>query len=386
MADIFISYAHSDRDRIRPIVKMLEDEGWTIWWDRGIEPGMKWLPTLEKELANCRTVVVIWSKISSDSKWVHKEADAGLAKGALVPIVIDKSIIPEKYSEYHATNLSSWKGDTSFHVVQSLLRRLAGLVPPSRIDTVRPGYDTKFLGDELEIPLPGVTGSAAMMRYNHFTVVMNTARRLAHYTAYNTDGKKFIDLERPNKWAADPLLPDSLQIELSLLRQSPYDRGHLMAQMTVRWGEKRSASISTRQAFYWTNVAPQSSKFNRLWWLKLEKWERHVAKNHGRISGFSGPVFSDDDEPFRGEMELDDGLIVYGTFRVPRAYWKLVVVPAPGGGVQLAAHLMDQFKMEKDNVGGNFDLSDYRVSLKELEQQAQLRFGSILHKAAELAY
>jgi hypothetical protein len=65
----------------------------------------------------------------------------------------------------------------------SLLRRLARLVPPSRIDTVRPGYDPDFLGKKRPISLPGVNGAVAVLRYLHFTVVMNPARRLAHYVA-----------------------------------------------------------------------------------------------------------------------------------------------------------------------------------------------------------
>jgi DNA/RNA endonuclease G (NUC1) len=387
MADIFLSYAHSDRPRVRPIVELLEDEGWSVWWDRGIEPGMKWLPELETELANCRAVVVLWSKISSDSQWVRKEAKAGLAKGALVPIVLDQDTIPTQFSDHQATDLSNWKGETHLTEIQTLLRRLAGLVPPSRIDTVRPGYDQRFLGDELEIPLPGVTGSAAVLRYNHFTVVMNPARRLAHYSAYNIDGEQLVRIERRrDRWAPDPLLPKSLQIELSLLRNSPYDRGHLISRSMVCWGEKRKASISARQAFYWPNVAPQHEKLNRSWWLKLEKWERDVAHAHGRVTGFSGPIFSEDDEPFRGELELEDGLVAFDTFRVPHAYWKVVIVAAPGGQLKLSAYLMDQFEMLKEKVGRNFDLSQYRVSLDDLEHQAQLRFGSTLHEARELVF
>lgn len=385
MADIFLSYAHLDRPRARPIVEMLEDEGWTIWWDRGIEPGMKWLPELEKELANCRAVVVLWSKASSGSVWVQKEAEAGLAKGSLVPIVLDKDTIPHRFSEHQATDCSNWKGGTHLTEIQTLLRRLAALVPPSRVDKVRPGYEPRFLGDDHEILLPGVTGSAAVLRYNHFTVVMNPARRLAHYAAYNVDGGQLVRIERGrDKWATDPLLPNSLQMELSLLMHSPYDRGHLMSRSTISWGDKRKASISARQAFYWPNVAPQHEKLNRLWWLKLEQWELNVAKAYGRMTGFSGPVFSEDDEPFRGELKFEDGLVALDTFSVPRAYWKVVVVIDPGSKLLLAAYLMDQFEMLEANVGRNFDLSQYRLSLEDLEQRAQLRFSSKLHEAAEL--
>ncbi len=383
MADIFLSYTHNDKERARPIVELLEDEGWSVWWDRGIEPGMKWLPELENELANCRAIIVLWTNNSMKSEWVHKEADAGLAKKALVPIVLDIDTIPKKYAQHQATDLRNWRGSKDLTEIQSLLRRLAGLVPPSRIDTVRPGYDSKFLGDQQEIILPGVTGSAVVLRYNHFTVVMNPARRLAHYTAYNVDGNQFVELERPDKWTSDPMLPDSLQIELSLLRMSSYDRGHIASTKLLRWGEKRSASISARQTFYWTNIAPQHQKLNRFWWLKLEQLEGKAAKTYGRITGFSGPIFSENDEPFRGELKLEDGLIALDTFRVPRAYWK-VIIAVLGRKFFVATYLMDQFEMIKKDVPRNFDLQDYRITIEDLEHKAQIRFGQNLHQTEDL--
>ena len=58
----------------------------------------------------------------------------------------------------------------------------------------------------------------------------------------------------------------------------------------------------------------------------------------------------------------------------------------PTGGLQLAAHLMDQFEMVEAKVGRDFDLSHYRVSLEDLEQRAQLRFGATLQEAAKLGF
>ena len=39
MADIFISYASEDRLRAEPLAKALEEQGWSVWWDRTIPPG-----------------------------------------------------------------------------------------------------------------------------------------------------------------------------------------------------------------------------------------------------------------------------------------------------------------------------------------------------------
>jgi hypothetical protein len=42
MADIFISYAREDLERVRPIVRLIEAAGWSVFWDRTIPAGMTW--------------------------------------------------------------------------------------------------------------------------------------------------------------------------------------------------------------------------------------------------------------------------------------------------------------------------------------------------------
>ena len=39
MADIFVSYARSDKARVAPLVAALEAQGWSVWWDPEITPG-----------------------------------------------------------------------------------------------------------------------------------------------------------------------------------------------------------------------------------------------------------------------------------------------------------------------------------------------------------
>jgi len=148
-----------------------------------------------------------------------------MKKGIVLPVILDRDAVPRKFAAHQATDLSDWDGRTDPTEVQAFFRRLASLVPPLRIDTVRPGYDSRLLGKEHEIPLPGVTGSTAVLRYNHSTAGMNPGRRLAHYSAYNVGGSQLVHIDRgPDRWAPDPLLPKSRQRELSLPRHSPYDR------------------------------------------------------------------------------------------------------------------------------------------------------------------
>jgi len=39
---VFISYAHKDSDGVFPIIRRLQDDGFRIWYDDGIEPGNEW--------------------------------------------------------------------------------------------------------------------------------------------------------------------------------------------------------------------------------------------------------------------------------------------------------------------------------------------------------
>jgi len=315
-------------------------------------------------------------------------------------VMLDVSAPPAAFSHVQAIDLSYWHGDKQITEIEALLRRLASLAQPSRIDTVRPGYDPLFLGSKRPVTLPGVTGPVAVLRYLHFTVVMNPARRIAHYVAYNADGELLAPLPRPKRdpWSADPLLPESLQMNIALLRHSPYDRGQLMARTAACWGEPQMASIANRQAFYWPNVAPQHALLNRQIWLRLEKWEQQQAKEKGRLTGFSGPVFSANDEPQSGEIEFEHGLVALDTFRVPLAYWKVCITPAARNRLAVTAFLVSQADfMERtlpmpDGVssapdlpaGSEADLAPFRVSLEYLEELGQLRFPDALHGCAPI--
>ena len=78
MADIFVSYARKDQERVVTIVELLESQGWSVFWDRTIPPGKSWRNYIGKALEDARCVVVLWTHHSIASKWVIQEADDAL--------------------------------------------------------------------------------------------------------------------------------------------------------------------------------------------------------------------------------------------------------------------------------------------------------------------
>lgn len=38
MADVFVSYARSDKARVAPLVAAIEAQGWSVWWDPDLDP------------------------------------------------------------------------------------------------------------------------------------------------------------------------------------------------------------------------------------------------------------------------------------------------------------------------------------------------------------
>ena len=108
MTDIFISYARADRDRVVPLVRLLEDEGWTVWWDRDLIPGSAYEQVIDDAVGSARCVVVAWSHSSIGSEWVQAEAGDGLDRHILVPVLLDDVRVPISFRRKHAARLLQW--------------------------------------------------------------------------------------------------------------------------------------------------------------------------------------------------------------------------------------------------------------------------------------
>lgn len=113
MADIFISYAREDEERVKPIVAALEQKGWSVFWDRTIPIGQTWRSYIGKKFEEANCVLVAWSKYSVESKWVLKEAGEAESRGIFVPFKLDSVKQPFGFDDIQAADLTSWNNSRS---------------------------------------------------------------------------------------------------------------------------------------------------------------------------------------------------------------------------------------------------------------------------------
>lgn len=132
-ADVFLSYAEEDRARAGAVSGALEALGWTVWWDREIAPGSTWRETIERAIEGTRCMVVLWSESALASRWVHEEAEEGLARARLVPVLIEQVRPPMGFRSVQACDLSDWEGDPAAAEFVALTRAISTLAgPPPR--------------------------------------------------------------------------------------------------------------------------------------------------------------------------------------------------------------------------------------------------------------
>jgi DNA/RNA endonuclease G (NUC1) len=144
------------------------------------------------------------------------------------------------------------------------------------------------------------------------------------------------------------------------------------------------AEIAARQAFFWTNTSPQHRWMNQNWWRELEEWEASVVKARGRAIGFSGPVLRPDDPDHGQDVETVGRLQAKRTFRLPQAYWKVVVAPIRKRGFGVAGFLIEQKMVELRGPGSAKDALQCRLSLVRIEDIVGIEFPKVLHEFGEL--
>src|SRR6476619_1696850 len=132
MADVFVSYARSDKSRVAPLVAAIEAKGWSVWWDPEITPGQEFDDQIDAEIDQAKAVLVVWSPTSVVSRWVRGEAREAAERGILVPVRFEQARLPMDVRAIHTTDMDGWDGDPASPQAQEFLRALATMVARSQ--------------------------------------------------------------------------------------------------------------------------------------------------------------------------------------------------------------------------------------------------------------
>ena len=122
-AFVFVSYAREDKTRVTRLIDHLASRGVRIWWDGNIDPGSLFRNAIQEHLDRAVCTLVVWTKHSVDSDFVHSEASWG---APLVPVKLDAGArIPVGFTEYQYSDLTSWAGGGSSELdrIVSTLRK-----------------------------------------------------------------------------------------------------------------------------------------------------------------------------------------------------------------------------------------------------------------------
>lgn len=277
----------------------------------------------------------------------------------------------------------------------------------------RTGFDEGFLG--IQTPLPKLVNSAEAAKlkgssskyvvlYEHFSVVMHKARRLAIFTASNVDwskkarrpeaGKEYtrdalggFSENDQEQWVIDPRLPESAQVTDNFYRRDKgaFDKGHLVRRDDVCWGKDYAeVQRANGDTYHLTNCSPQVAGFNRSLsqgaWGLLENLIQAQGKTE-KYSIFAGPVLAEDDRDFVGKESTTL------TIQVPKAFWK-VVLTKTGGSLKAYGFILEQ-DLSEVPAGAEFqptgEWKGRMASLKDIEKTAGLfTFAKALHDADQI--
>jgi tetratricopeptide (TPR) repeat protein len=167
MAEVFLSYASEDRDRVRPLAEALMARGFDIWWDRALASGDDFGAVIQRELGKAKAVIVVWTRTSVASVWVRDEAGRARDDGRLLPVMLDRVQLPLGFGAFQAEDFSGWNGASSAPQVQLLEEALKAKLEGRGVDSAAVAARRRRLMNRIRITsVLAVTASVVIIASN----------------------------------------------------------------------------------------------------------------------------------------------------------------------------------------------------------------------------
>lgn len=277
------------------------------------------------------------------------------------------------------------------------------------------GYDPKFIGDGIEVPLPkfdtklarsvlrkpGVLRRGIYSDHLHFTIVMNEHTKQLIYSAFNMDQDQLRPLgskKGKKSWSKDKDIGEENQLGNEFYKDretrsgrkipNPYDRGHMVMRHNAMWGSTNAeADKAGKATFIYANSSLQHENLNRDEWRALEEdVVREFSEDaNDKLIVFTGPIYGDLDRA----VHLTDEK----SARVPSGFFKVICYrtksnkPKEKLGVKAFAIFQDE-RVLRDRKGGATVKTDrrYQVTISELQDMTGIDFGKELYTRNPLFY
>lgn len=127
---VFISYKREESDFAERLRGALENEGYEVWWDKDLQCGQAWEEDLDQAVQDAACIIVVWSELAAESKWVRHEASQAIARRVYAPCRIGLVRLDSPYDRIQATDIIDWDGNPGHGGFKNLVERLNTLIPP----------------------------------------------------------------------------------------------------------------------------------------------------------------------------------------------------------------------------------------------------------------
>lgn len=137
MADVFISYKTERRNAAQHLSRILELNGFSVWFDYGLLSGAAFGPQIEREVRSAKAVIVLWCRLSHDSHWVLEEAYLAERLGTLTPVWLEPVELPLGFGRADTIDLSKWDGSPRSPALDRLLNEVGRRVGRDPVPSYR---------------------------------------------------------------------------------------------------------------------------------------------------------------------------------------------------------------------------------------------------------
>jgi endonuclease G len=178
--------------------------------------------------------------------------------------------------------------------------------------------------------------------------------------------------ERVNCFRPDPRIPAAVAAGNSDYDEPIYDRGHSTPD-----ADQDSSLDAALNTYMFTNMSPQTCRFNRGIWQIFEGIVRHWARERGILYVVSGSVFDRDGDNLRDADSAAPRMEARNKSRrvaVPSAFYKIVTLEKPDGTIETVTVLLPHDDVKRSGPAALQYLQDHVTTVAAVEGVTGLDF------------